>query len=70
MADAATIDAPESGASPEPASRDRDALIPQLARAVRQVEAGVKRGAASRSTRVKLQVVAMLAREELSRIRG
>ena len=51
MADAATIDAPESGASPEPASRDRDALIPQLARAVRQVEAGVKRGAASRSTR-------------------
>ncbi len=70
MADAATIDAPESGASPEPASRDRDALIPQLARAVRQVEAGVKRGAASRSTRVKLQVVAMLAREERARVRA
>ncbi|WP_405217889.1 DEAD/DEAH box helicase [Agrococcus sp. Ld7] len=70
MADAATIDAPETDASTEAPSRDRDALIPQLARAVRQVEAGVKRGAASRSTRVKLQVVAMLAREERARVRA
>ncbi|GEK78957.1 DEAD/DEAH box helicase [Agrococcus baldri] len=76
MADAATIDAPQtdstepSDASTEPTSRDRDALIPQLARAVRQVEAGVKRGAASRSTRVKLQVVAQLAREERARVKG
>ncbi|MCH1882565.1 DEAD/DEAH box helicase [Agrococcus sp. ARC_14] len=75
MADAATIDARQtdtnpSDTSPETTSRDRDALIPQLARAVRQVEAGVKRGAASRSTRVKLQVVAMLAREERARVRA
>ncbi|WP_442855766.1 DEAD/DEAH box helicase [Agrococcus sp. Marseille-P2731] len=80
MADAAIIDAPQADADPsdilapdasaEHPSRDRDALIPQLARAVRQVEAGVKRGAASRSTRVKLQVVAMLAREERARVRA
>nr|WP_307864325.1 DEAD/DEAH box helicase [Agrococcus sp. TF02-05] len=83
MADAATIDATDTDASQDldaivvdeaaaerPATRERDALIPQLARAVRQVEAGVKRGAASRSTRVKLQVVAMLAREERARVRA
>ena len=80
MADAATIDVSETDASStdappadvtaEAPSRDRDALIPQLARAVRQVEAGVKRGSASRSTRVKLQVVAMLAREERARVRA
>lgn len=74
MADAATIDAPQTDENPSDASaepsRDRDALIPQLARAVRQVEAGVKRGAASRSTRVKLQVVAMLAREERARVKA
>ncbi|WP_347757481.1 DEAD/DEAH box helicase [Agrococcus sp. ProA11] len=64
------MDAPETDASPEAPARDRDALIPQLARAVRQVEAGVKRGAVSRSTRVKLQVVAMLAREERARVRA
>ncbi|WP_446698568.1 DEAD/DEAH box helicase [Agrococcus sp. KRD186] len=74
MADAATIDAPQTDENPSDAStgpsRDRDALIPQLARAVRQVEAGVKRGAASRSTRVKLQVVAQLAREERARVKS
>lgn len=74
MADAATIDATQTETDPSDASpetpRDRDALIPQLARAVRQVEAGVKRGSASRSTRVKLQVVAMLAREERARVRA
>ncbi|WP_306231710.1 DEAD/DEAH box helicase [Agrococcus beijingensis] len=81
MADAATIDATDTDASaaaeheepastPQTPSRDRDGLIPQLARAVRQVEAGVKRGAASRSTREKLQVVAQLAREERARVRA
>ncbi|WP_404311490.1 DEAD/DEAH box helicase [Agrococcus terreus] len=70
MADTATIDAPETGAPQQQGARDRDALIPQLARAVRQVEAGVKRGAVSRSTRTKLQVVAMLAREERARVRA
>ncbi|SFS15183.1 Helicase conserved C-terminal domain-containing protein [Agrococcus baldri] len=74
MADAATIDASQTDENPSDAStgpsRDRDALIPQLARAVRQVEAGVKRGAASRSTRVKLQVVAQLAREERARVKS
>ncbi|TXP85138.1 hypothetical protein FV276_25065, partial [Escherichia coli] len=81
MADAATIDAIDTDASAvaehdtqadstQAPSRDRDGLIPQLARAVRQVEAGVKRGAASRSTREKLQVVAQLAREERARVRA
>jgi len=68
--DASSTDAPPADVTAEAPSRDRDALIPQLARAVRQVEAGVKRGSASRSTRVKLQVVAMLAREERARVRA
>ena len=40
-----------------------------LARAVREVEAGVQRGRASASVRTKFQTVALLAREERTRVK-
>ncbi|ADB30267.1 helicase domain protein [Kribbella flavida DSM 17836] len=50
--------------------RDADAqgLIPVLAKAVREVEAAVERGTAQPSVRTKFQVVALLVREERTRV--
>lgn len=48
---------------------ENDGIIPVLARAVREVEAGVQRGRASSSVRTKFQTVALLAREERTRVR-
>jgi superfamily II DNA or RNA helicase len=45
-----------------------EGIIPVLARAVRDVEAGVQRGRASPSVRTKFQTVALLAREERTRV--
>ncbi|MEU4293601.1 DEAD/DEAH box helicase [Kribbella sp. NPDC026596] len=47
---------------------DADGLIQVLARAVREVEAAVERGAVRPSVRTKFQVVALLVREERSRV--
>ncbi|GAA2074029.1 DEAD/DEAH box helicase [Aeromicrobium tamlense] len=46
-----------------------EGIIPVLARAVREVEAGVQRGRATQSNRTKFQTVALLAREERTRIK-
>ena len=43
--------------------------MPVLARAVREVEAAVQRGSVLPSVRTKFQVVALLAREERTRVR-
>ncbi len=47
--------------------RDNEGLLPVLARAVREVETAVQRGAAI-SVRTKFQVVALLVREERARV--
>ncbi len=49
---------------------DNEGLIPVLARAVREVEQGVQRGAVRPSARTKFQVVALLAREERIRVKA
>lgn len=46
-----------------------DGIMSVLARAVREVEAGVQRGKLSPSVRTKFQVVALLAREERTRVK-
>jgi hypothetical protein len=51
-------------------STDNDGIMPVLARAVREVEAGAQRDSMSDSTRTKFQVVALLAREERSRVKA
>ena len=51
-------------------ARDNDGIIPVLARAVREVEAAVQRGAVTASTRTKFQVIALLVREERNRVRA
>ena len=63
----------QSGAT-RPAARrrrpadDADGLIQVLARAVREVESAVERGAVRPSVRTKFQVVALLVREERARV--
>ena len=49
---------------------DNDGLIPVLARAVREVEAGAQRGRLRPSGRTKFQVVALLVREERARVKA
>lgn len=49
--------------------RNEEGIIPQLARAVREVEAAVARRSAMPEVRAKFQVVALLAREERARVR-
>ncbi|MCX6396338.1 MAG: DEAD/DEAH box helicase [Propionibacteriales bacterium] len=49
--------------------RDDSGVIPQLARAVREVEAAVERRSIDPAVRTKFQVVALLAREERTRIK-
>ncbi|WP_370249623.1 DEAD/DEAH box helicase [Nocardioides sp.] len=48
---------------------DNEGIIPQLARAVREVEHDVQRGKVTGLTRTKFQVVALLAREERARVK-
>ncbi len=50
--------------------RDNEGIIPVLARAVREVEGAVQRGAVTASVRTKFQVVALLVREERARVRS
>jgi hypothetical protein len=50
--------------------RDNEGILPVLARAVREVEAAVERGAVMASVRTKFQVVALLVREERARVRA
>ncbi|WP_217135162.1 DEAD/DEAH box helicase [Leucobacter chinensis] len=47
-----------------------EGIIPLLARAVREVEAGAQRGKANAQIRTKFHVIALLMREELSRVRS
>jgi hypothetical protein len=49
---------------------DNEGIIPVLARAVREVETAVQRGAVSPSTRTKFQVIALLVREERARTKA
>ncbi|WP_257429548.1 DEAD/DEAH box helicase [Nocardioides carbamazepini] len=49
--------------------RNEEGIIPQLARAVREVEAAVARRSAMPEVRAKFQVVALLAREERARVK-
>ncbi|WP_370291314.1 DEAD/DEAH box helicase [Nocardioides sp.] len=49
--------------------RNEEGIIPQLARAVREVEAAVARRSAMPEVRAKFQVVALLAREERTRVK-
>ncbi|GAA4669554.1 DEAD/DEAH box helicase [Frondihabitans cladoniiphilus] len=49
---------------------DNDGIIPVLARAVREVEAGAQRGPVKPSGRTKFQVVALLMREERARVKA
>ena len=49
---------------------DNEGIIPVLARAVREVEQGVQRGAVRPTARTKFQVVALLAREERTRVKA
>jgi superfamily II DNA or RNA helicase len=51
-------------------ARDNEGIIPVLARAVREVETAVQRGAVMPSVRTKFQVVALLVREERARIKA
>jgi hypothetical protein len=48
---------------------DNEGILPVLARAVREVEAGVQRGPMTQSLRTKFQVIALLAREERTRVK-
>ncbi|MCZ4500222.1 MAG: helicase domain protein [Marmoricola sp.] len=50
-------------------ARDERGIIPQLARAVREVESAVERRSIAPSVRTKFQVVALLAREERNRLK-
>jgi signal recognition particle GTPase len=49
---------------------DNEGIIPVLARTVREVENAVGRGSVMPSVRSKFQVVALLAREERTRVKG
>ncbi len=49
---------------------DNDGIIPVLARAVREVEASAQRGPVQRSGRTTFQVIALLVREERTRVRA
>ncbi|MDQ4053184.1 MAG: DEAD/DEAH box helicase [Actinomycetota bacterium] len=49
---------------------DNDGIIPVLARAVREVESAAERGRVQPSGRTKFQVIALLVREERSRVKG
>jgi hypothetical protein len=51
-------------------ARDNEGILPVLARAVREVEAAVERGAVMASVRTKFQVVGLLVREERARVRA
>ena len=47
-----------------------EGIVPEMARAVREVEAAVERGSVRSSVRTKFQVVALLVREERARVRA
>ncbi|MEP6814482.1 MAG: DEAD/DEAH box helicase [Marmoricola sp.] len=49
---------------------DNDGIIPVLARAVREIEAGAQRGPLKPPGRTKFQVVALLVREERARVKA
>ncbi|WP_426247445.1 DEAD/DEAH box helicase [Nocardioides sp. LHG3406-4] len=51
-------------------ARDQEGIIPQLARAAREVEHAVQRGTMTRQSHVRFQVVALLVREERARVKA
>jgi hypothetical protein len=53
-----------------PRGRDEQGIIPVLAKAVRDIELAVQRGRVRPSTRTTFQVVALLVREERSRVKA
>jgi len=58
------------GGGTKTARRDETGIIPVLARVVREVESAVARRSAMPDVRTKFQVVALLAREERTRVRA
>jgi len=50
--------------------RSNDGILPVLARVVREVEADVRRGRIGQATRAKFQAVAMLTREERTKVKS
>jgi SNF2 family DNA or RNA helicase len=50
--------------------RDEDGILPELAKAVREVESSAKRGMVSSLDRARFQAVALLAREERARVKA
>jgi hypothetical protein len=50
--------------------RDEEGLFPVLAKAVREVEGAAQRGRLRPSSRTKFQVIALLVREERTRVKG
>ncbi len=56
--------------APRAQRRDRDDLISVLARTVREVETAAKRGSVTPPVRTKFQVVALLLREEHTRVKA
>ncbi|HUS22435.1 MAG TPA: DEAD/DEAH box helicase [Aeromicrobium sp.] len=50
--------------------RSNDGILPVLARVVREVEADVRRGRVGQATRAKFQAVAMLTREERTKVKA
>ncbi len=59
----------QKGAQKGKRALDNEGLIPVLARAVREVENGVQRGAVAPSVRTKFQVIGLLVREERARVK-
>ena len=51
-------------------TRGGEGIVPEMARAVREVEAAVERGSVRSSIRTKFQVVGLLVREERARVRA
>ncbi|MFL6091231.1 MAG: DEAD/DEAH box helicase [Aeromicrobium sp.] len=51
-------------------SRSNDGILPVLARVVREVETDVRRGRIGQTTRAKFQAVAMLTREERTKVKA
>jgi hypothetical protein len=51
-------------------NRGNDGILPVLARVVREVEGDVRRGRLSQTTRAKFQAVAMLTREERTKVKA
>ncbi len=65
-----TSNARRGGRSNNNRARDNEGIIPVLARTVREVEGRVRRGSTRASDHATFQAIALLAREERTRVKG